>query len=114
MPPRCLVWVVTNAESPAIRPDLFPDSLRCLSRTLNNGRFLCSARGPFLRPGLINSERHAEPRSRMAAGHREAAQSVLDGGEDGVLLHRGGGCQPPSWESHLIVTTHTNTRGAQK
>ena len=38
---------------------------------------------PFPRPGLTFLGRRAQPRSRMAAGHRGAARSVLDGGEHG-------------------------------
>ena len=45
---------------------------------------------PFPRPGLTFLGRRAQPRSRMAAGHRGAARSVLDGGEHGGNLVRGG------------------------
>ena len=45
---------------------------------------------PFPRPGLTFLGRRAQPRSRMAAGHRGAARSVLDGGEHGGNLARGG------------------------
>ena len=44
---------------------------------------------PFPRPGLTFLGRRAQPRSRMAAGHRGAARSVLDGGEHGGNLARG-------------------------
>ena len=57
--------------------------------------FLGSAGGPFLRPGLIVVRCRAEPRSRMAAGHREAARSVLDGGEHGTKLEQDGPDPPP-------------------
>lgn len=45
---------------------------------------------PFPRPGLTFLGRRAQPRSRVAAGHRGAARSVLDGGEHGGNLARGG------------------------
>jgi hypothetical protein len=51
---------------------------------------------PFLRPGLISHRRRAQPRSSMAAGHREAAQRVLDWGEHGANLGQAGAlsCHP--------------------
>jgi hypothetical protein len=53
--------------------------------------FLCSAdKGPFLRPSLISPGRRAQSRSSMAAGHRRAARSVLDGGEHGAMLEQDG------------------------
>jgi hypothetical protein len=50
------------------------------------GQVSLFGRGPFPRPGLTFSGRRAQPRSRMAAGHREAARNVLDGGEHGGNL----------------------------
>jgi hypothetical protein len=57
-PPRCLEWVVTISPCFA---GLLPPPDRC---------FLVWLTGPFLRPGLTSSRRRAQPRSRMAAGHR--------------------------------------------
>src|ERR1700728_2569118 len=48
-------------------------------------------KGPFLRPGLTTPRRRAQPRSRMAEGHRAcAARSVLDGGEHVARLDQDG------------------------
>src|SRR6266436_3893961 len=49
--------------------------------------FLCSIKGPFLRPDLVPGWRRAQPRSRLAEGHRRRrARSGLDGGEHGARL----------------------------
>jgi len=53
--------------------------------------FLCSAKeGPSLRPSLISRGHRAQVGSSMAEGHREAARSVLDGGEQGAWLEQDG------------------------
>ena len=69
---RCLVWVATLSRGTELV-------------------FLGSAGSRFSRPGLSSRRRRAQPRSRMAAGHREAARSVLDGGEPGARLCPGRG-----------------------
>jgi len=43
---------------------------------------------PFLRPDLPSPGRRAPGRSRMAEGHREAAQSVLDRPKRGGIVNR--------------------------
>src|SRR6266436_6345028 len=59
----------------------------CVSQVL----FLCSIRGPFLRPDLVSGWRRAPPRSRLAEGHRRRrARSGLDGGKHGAKLARVG------------------------
>jgi hypothetical protein len=45
---------------------------------------------PFLRPDLPASRRRAPGRSRMAEGHREAAQSVLDRPKRDGIMNRSG------------------------
>src|SRR5574340_749209 len=57
-------------------------------------QFLGSAEAPFLRPGLNRTGRRAQPRSRMAEGHRAAARSVLDRGEHGARLGSGRAIAP--------------------
>src|SRR5258708_8456228 len=50
-------------------------------------RFLCSISEPFLRPDLVVQWRRAQPRSRLAEGHRRRrARSGLDGGEHDARL----------------------------
>src|SRR5258708_33880037 len=50
-------------------------------------RFLCSISEPFLRPDLVVQWRRAQPRSRLAEGHRRRrARSGLDGGEPAARL----------------------------
>src|SRR5207245_9182608 len=58
----------------------------CVSQVL----FLCSIKGPFLRPDLVPEWRRAPPRSRLAEGHRRRrARSGLEGGERGARLAGG-------------------------
>src|ERR1700756_2532468 len=40
-------------------------------------QFLCSISGPFLRPDLIFAWRRAQPRSRLAAGHRRRRRAAV-------------------------------------
>jgi len=54
--------------------------------------FFCSISGPFLCPDPSSGWRRAQPRSRLAAGHRQRrARSGLEGGEHDVRLARVGG-----------------------
>ena len=63
-----------------------PSQVLCVSQVL----FLGSIRGPFLRPDRVCRWRRAQPRSRLAEGHRRRrARSGLDGGEHGARLARG-------------------------
>ena len=53
--------------------------------------FLGSAGEPFLRPGLIiDKTPRAAAVKDWPQANRAAARSVLDGGEHGVILERGG------------------------
>jgi len=66
--------------------------------------FFCSISGPFLCPDPSSGWRRAQPRSRLAAGHRQRrARSGLEGGEHGVRLARVGGAtdHPPAAEIFL-------------
>ena len=57
----------------------------------HHGMFLSSIGDSlFPRPDRRHAGRRAQRRSRMAAGHREAARSVLDRGEYGGRLDAGG------------------------
>ncbi len=40
-------------------------------------QFLCSISEPFLRPDLISARRRAQPRSRLAAGHRRRRRAAV-------------------------------------
>jgi hypothetical protein len=56
---------------------------------LARAKFLSSAWGPFLRPGLRIGVRRAQGRSRLAAGHRRRRRG-LDGSEHGATLDQTG------------------------
>src|SRR5580658_2794025 len=79
MPPRCLAWVEAGEPLPAVT-----------ARTTWDVSWF-GRKGPFLRPGLTTPRCRAQPRSRMAGGHRAcAARSVLDGSERDARLEQDG------------------------
>jgi len=97
-PPRCSGWLVTT--------------VRCLMQACHplDGVSLFGRTRPFLRPGLTSPRRRAQPRSRMAEGHRAcAARSVLDGCEHGATLGQTGA---PAEAQQCATPTCCNWRWA--
>jgi hypothetical protein len=69
--------------------------LRPRKSCLSQIQFLCSISDPFLRPDLNAGWRRAQPRSRLAEGHRRRrARSGLDGGEHDARLAQVGARLP--------------------
>ena len=68
---------------PVLRPAFFNRA------AFGKSKFLSSAWGPFLRPGLRIEVRRAQGRSRLAAGHRRRRRG-LDGREHGATLDQTG------------------------
>src|SRR5438128_8440387 len=75
----------------------------CVSQVL----FLCSIKWPFLRPDLVPEWRRAQPRSRLAEGHRRRrARSGLDGGEHGARLAQVGARLIVSPAAEVLLPHH--------